>query len=96
MFSWKVLWSIVFVTTVSPGLAFWNAATSEATAAFGTASDWFDPSLTVPLAAPPPLAEPPLLPTHAESRLGRANAAPATPAPRSRARRSSCWARMAC
>ena len=34
------------------GFAFWNASTTLWMAAFGTASDWLEPSVTVPVAAP--------------------------------------------
>jgi len=53
MFSWKELWSIVFVTTVTPLLCAWYARTFSAKAFFGTASDWLEPTVTFPLAGEP-------------------------------------------
>src|SRR5690348_430569 len=59
MFSWKELWSMVLILTVSPELALWKASMTDWTAALGTASDWLDPRVTVPVAAPPPAPPPP-------------------------------------
>ena len=60
MFSWNVLWSTVFVATVTPLLCAWYAEMMSAYAFFGTASDWFEPKETLPLAldpAPAPVVE---------------------------------------
>src|SRR5689334_7243762 len=85
MFSWNVLWSIVLILTVRPELAFWKASITDWTAAFGTASDWFEPSVTVPVALPVDVLPPP--PPQAASRDGAASRVPAPRAPRSRVRR---------
>src|SRR5438552_15404099 len=84
MFSWKVLWSIVLILTETALVALWNASISAWTAAFGTASDWLDPRLTVPEAAP--VLVPPF-PPQAASSDGAASSVPAPRAPRSRVRR---------
>src|SRR3954469_12364506 len=86
MFSWKELWSIVLTLAVSPELAFWKASMTAWMAAFGTASDWLEPTVTVPVAAPvPELPEPP--PPQAASRAGAASRVLAPTAPRRRVRR---------
>src|SRR5512141_2845336 len=86
MFSWKELWSIVLILTVSPEFALWNASMTDWIAAFGTASDWLEPTVTVPVAAPPVEVEPPL-PPHAASSDGAARRVLAPRAPRSTVRR---------
>ena len=57
MFSWKVLWSTVLTLVFTPVLAGEARRRRLATAFFGTASDWLDPTVTVPvgLAAGPAL-----------------------------------------
>ena len=86
MFSWKELWSIVLILAVRPELAFWKASMTAWMAAFGTASDWLEPSVTVPVAAPPADAA---RRRHRRRRAseGAASRVPAPRAPRSRVRR---------
>ena len=78
---------MVLILTVSPGLAFWKASITAWTAAFGTASDWLDPRVTVPVAFP--VAEVPESPPQADSRVGAARRVPAPSAPRKRVRRET-------
>src|SRR5688500_19533091 len=86
MFSWNELWSIVLILAVRPEFAFWKASMTAWMAAFGTASDWLEPTVTVPVAAPPPEPLPPAPPQAARS-AGEARSVPAPTAPRSRVRR---------
>src|SRR5688500_5147685 len=74
---------MVLILTVSPVLAFWKASATDWTAAFGTASDWFEPRDTVPVATP----EVPPSPLHAASNDGAAKRVPAPSAPRRMVRR---------
>src|SRR5687768_7800851 len=85
MFSWKELWSIVLILAVRPELAFWKASMTDWIAAFGTASDWLEPTVTVPVAAPPGVVPP--SPPHAARSDGAASRVPAPTAPRRRVRR---------
>src|SRR6476469_9086657 len=85
MFSWNELWSIVLILAVIPELALWKASMTAWMAAFGTASDWLEPTVTVPLAEP--VDEEPPLPPQAARSEGAARRVPAPRAPRRRVRR---------
>src|SRR6478609_7815672 len=85
MFSWKELWSIVLILTVIALFALWKASITLWTAAFGTASDWLEPRVTVPVALLDDEDEPP--PPQAASSAGAASSVPAPSAPLSTLRR---------
>src|SRR6478609_4957925 len=81
---------MVLIFTVRPLLALVKASMTCCTPALGTASDWFDPTVTVPPPPPPPPVALPLLPLDElqdASSGGVASSALAPRAPRRSVRR---------
>ncbi len=76
MFSWNVVWATVFILTVSPAFASWNALATASIAAFGTGSAWLLPNVTSPDAAAPGVVEVPPLAQADRPRAPRARAPP--------------------
>src|SRR3954451_1706333 len=88
MFSWKFSWLTVLILICRP-VFFEASSRSFAYTAFGCASDWLEPNVTVPPAedAPPLLVALEVLPPHAASRAATPPAAPSPRPPRSTDRR---------